>query len=56
MQPNELKTLLRDGDAAFWPLLAALTRRARDFEELSLLSSLRKKTHNRGQFYKISTK
>jgi FkbH-like protein len=47
MDLNKLKTLLRDGDTAFWPSLALLTRQARDFEELFLLSSLRKKAHDR---------
>ena len=47
MDISPLKTLLLNGDAAFWPQLAALTRSARDFEELFLLSSLRKKAHAR---------
>jgi predicted enzyme involved in methoxymalonyl-ACP biosynthesis len=56
MDLNKLKTLLRDGDTAFWPLLAALTRGARDFEELFLLSSLRKKAHDRKLEHKSSGK
>src|SRR5215469_5458431 len=47
MDLSKLKTLLRDGDPAFWPSLSLLTRQARDFEELFLLSSLRKKAHDR---------
>ena len=47
MDFNKFKILLRDGDAEFWPLLARQTREARDFEELFLLSSLRKKAHER---------
>ena len=47
MDFNKLKMLLRDGDAGFWPLLASQTREARDFEELFLLSSLRRKAHDR---------
>jgi FkbH-like protein len=43
----KLKTLLLNGDPEFWPLLALHTRQARDFEELFLLSSLRKKAHDR---------
>ena len=56
MDLNKLKTLLRDGDPAFWPSLAILTRQARDFEELFLLSSLRKKAHDRKLEYKTSIK
>src|ERR1700728_1717322 len=47
MDFTRLKALLLKGDPEFWPLLAALTREARDFEELFLLSSLRKKAHAR---------
>ena len=39
--------LMLKGDPEFWPLLASLTREARDFEELFLLSSLRKKAYAR---------
>jgi FkbH-like protein len=42
-----LKTLLLAGDARFWEALGRATRDARDFEELFLLSSLRKKAHAR---------
>jgi FkbH-like protein len=47
MDLNKLKALLLGGDPEFWPLLASFTRQARDFEELFLLSSLRKKAHAR---------
>jgi predicted enzyme involved in methoxymalonyl-ACP biosynthesis len=43
MDLSKLKTLLLSGDPEFWPSLATMTRQARDFEELFLLSSLRKK-------------
>jgi len=56
MDLSKLKTLLRDGDPAFWPLLALLTRQARDFEELFLLSSLRKKAHDRKLEHKSAKK
>jgi FkbH-like protein len=56
MDLSKLKTLLRDGDAGFWPLLASLTRQAGDFEELFLLSSLRKKAHDRKLEYKSAKK
>ena len=42
-----LKALLLAGDARFWEALGRATRNARDFEELFLLSSLRKKAHAR---------
>ena len=45
MDINRLKKTLLNGDGEFWPLLASQTRAARDFEELFLLSSLRKKAH-----------
>jgi FkbH-like protein len=44
---GQLKTLLLSGDPRFWELLAQATWSARDFEELFLLSSLRKKAHAR---------
>ena len=47
MDINQLKTSLLKGDPEFWAQLKALTRSARDFEELFLLSSLRKKAHAR---------
>jgi FkbH-like protein len=47
MDFNKVKALLLNGDPEFWPALAVLTRQARDFEELFLLSSLRKKAHSR---------
>jgi FkbH-like protein len=56
MDLSKLKTLLRDGDPAFWPSLALLTRQARDFEELFLLSSLRKKAHDRKLEHKSPAK
>ena len=43
----ELKALLLSGDVRFWELLGGATRTACDFEELFLLSSLRKKAHAR---------
>ncbi len=42
-----LKTLLLKGDLEFWAQLQSRTRAAVDFEELFLLSSLRKKAHAR---------
>jgi FkbH-like protein len=47
MDASALKQLLLKGDPAFWARLQSLTRAARDFEELFLLSSLRKKAHAR---------
>ena len=47
MDISQLKTLLLNGNAEFWTQLSSLTRSARDFEELFLLSSLRKKAHAR---------
>lgn len=47
MDFSQLKALLLKGDPAFWSQLASLTRQARDFEELFVLSSLRKKAHSR---------
>src|SRR5579863_970030 len=41
------KALLLKGDPEFWPELASLTRQAKDFDELFLLSSLRKKAASR---------
>jgi FkbH-like protein len=43
MDTGPLKNLLLKNDLAFWPQLKSLTREAGDFEELFLLSSLRKK-------------
>jgi FkbH-like protein len=43
MDTSKLKTLLLNNDPEFWSLFKTLTRQARDFEELFLLSSLRKK-------------
>jgi len=43
MDSNKLKTLILNDDLEFWGHLKTLTREARDFEELFLLSSLRKK-------------
>ena len=48
MDVSELKSLLLNSDPAFWQRLAALTREdGRDFAELFLLSSWRKKAHAR---------
>lgn len=47
MDVAPLKQLLLKGDPEFWSQLKALSRTARDFEELFLLSSLRKKAHAR---------
>jgi FkbH-like protein len=47
MEINPLKNLLLKGDPAFWAQLKLLTPTARDFGELFLLSSLRKKAHAR---------
>ena len=47
MDYSVLKKLLLEGDPEFWDLLASLTREAQDFDELFLLSSLRKKAHVR---------
>ena len=47
MDAAPLKTLLLQNDPEFWPQLKSLTQAARDFEELFLLSSLRKKAHAR---------
>ncbi len=44
---TELKKLLLDCQPQFWKLLQTATRSARDFEEMFLLSSLRKKAHAR---------
>lgn len=56
MDFNKLKTLLLNGDPEFWPALALLTRQARDFEELFLLSSLRKKAYSRNLARKSAEK
>lgn len=48
MNPAELKRLLLNSDPAFWDLLGRLTDQAKDFQEIFLLSSLRKKAHARG--------
>lgn len=48
MDPAELKRLLLNNDPAFWELLCRLTGEAKDFEEMFLLSSLRKKALARG--------
>lgn len=47
MEFDKLKALLLKGDPEFWPLLGTMTRQAADFEELFLLSSLRKKARAR---------
>ncbi len=45
MDYSPLKKLLLSGDASFWDLLGVQTKEAKDFDELFLLSSLRKKAH-----------
>jgi FkbH-like protein len=47
MEIAALKSLLLQNQPEFWPALQSLTRSARDFEELFLLSSLRRKAHAR---------
>jgi FkbH-like protein len=47
MEIAALKNLLLQNRPEFWPALQSLTRSARDFEELFLLSSLRRKAHAR---------
>src|SRR5881628_273018 len=47
MHHDELKVLLLAGRPEFWTELAARTRAAREFDELFLLSALRKKAHAR---------
>jgi FkbH-like protein len=47
MQLAELKTLLLKGDPGFWDGLKTCTYAASDFNELILLSSLRRKAHAR---------
>jgi len=47
MDIGNLKNLLLKGDQAFWAQLKSLTKTASDFEELFLLSSLRKKARAR---------
>jgi FkbH-like protein len=56
MDISKLKTLLLNGDPAFWPELALLTRKAKDFEELFPLSSLRKKALARNRNRKSGEK
>ncbi len=45
MDYSPLKKLLLNGDPLFWDVLGVLTKEAKDFDELFLLSSLRKKAH-----------
>ena len=47
MDVSTLKSLLLEGSPDFWVQLKALTNRAKDFEEMFLLSSWRKKAHAR---------
>jgi FkbH-like protein len=47
MDAGPLKNLLLNNDPEFWAQLKSLTKSARDFDELFLLSSLRKKAHAR---------
>jgi len=47
MDSAEIKSRLLKNDPAFWARLKTLTHAARDFEELFLLSSFRKKAHAR---------
>src|SRR5580658_3113332 len=56
MDFTKIKALLLGNDPEFWPLLALLTRQARDFEELFLLSSLRKKAHDRKLAHKSASR
>lgn len=42
---QELKGFVATGDPVFWPLLSQLTHAASKFEQLLVLSSLRKKAH-----------
>lgn len=48
MNLSDLKDLLLRKDAAFWDMLASLTAQATEFDELFMLSSLRKKAAARG--------
>ncbi|MEI6339320.1 MAG: hypothetical protein WCQ57_12180, partial [Verrucomicrobiota bacterium] len=47
MDSAKLKELLLNDDPEYWSLLKLLTGQARDFDELFLFSSLRKKAHAR---------
>jgi FkbH-like protein len=47
METSRIKNLLLKGDPEFWEQLKLLTRSARDFEELFVLFSLRRKAHAR---------
>ena len=47
MDTSHLKKLLLEGDPEFWEQLKLQTREAQAFDELFLLSSLRKKAHAR---------
>jgi FkbH-like protein len=47
MNDKEIKALLLSGDSQFWDHLAVATREVSGFEELLVLSSLRKKAHAR---------
>ena len=47
MDTGKLKRLLLGGDAAFWPLLKVETDRATAFEDVLVLSTLRKKAQAR---------
>jgi FkbH-like protein len=47
VSPNHLKRLLLEGNSDFWNLLQVETAQAKTFEEVFLLSSLRKKAHAR---------
>jgi hypothetical protein len=42
-----LKSLLLRGEPGFWDLLRDLTQTAQDFDEIFLLTSIRKKAHAR---------
>src|SRR5271167_1980125 len=48
MDLAEIKQLLVHNDPGFWPKLVALTDQATGFDELFVLSSLRKKAEARG--------
>ena len=56
MDIASLKPLLLNGSPNFWHQLKAMTLQARDFEELFLLSSWRKKAHARNLLPPVSPK
>src|SRR5262245_15023733 len=48
MNPTGIKDLLLKNDSSFWVELARLTRQASGFDEILVLSTLRKKAELRG--------